>query len=213
MHRNWLHDIMRNLFIILGCVSVVLTAALPPVPEHPSPTLESHTKVVVTLHGKTPTDETVTLAIKIEIQTLLWSAARKIHGTPDLTIDAIEWDGKPQGSTETPNRISFLATVSGLRQEDSGVYTGFYFYSGVLPVPKKVNPGKPQSKKKRPAKINNRIERILNAKVTSLQGNVLLDLEVPEDRILQTTPTLSDDEDLEPGVWMRYRSYTHIKSK
>ncbi|KAJ3881316.1 hypothetical protein F5051DRAFT_425850 [Lentinula edodes] len=197
MHRDWWYDIMLNLFIILGCVSVALTAALPPVPEHTF-SLKPHPKVDVTLHGKAPADEAATRAAKIEIQALLYQVSGKIDGSPDLTIHTIHWNGKPQGSTETPDRITFDASVSGLRPEDSGVYTGFYFYSGA--VPKEVKPGNLQSKKKRPAKINDRIERILNAKVTSPQGDVLLNLEVPEDRILQTTPTLSDDEDLEPGV-------------
>ncbi|KAJ3815438.1 hypothetical protein F5876DRAFT_61594 [Lentinula aff. lateritia] len=168
---------MFNLFIILGCVSVALTAALPPVPKH---------VMGMTLHGKTPTDEAVTRAAKIEVQALLYQVAGKIEGAPDLTIHTIDWNGKPQGSTETPDRITFEFSVSGLRPEDSGVYTGFYFYSGALPVPKKVRPGNLQSKKKRPTKSNDRIERILNAKVTSPQGIVLLNLKVPEDRILQT---------------------------
>lgn len=178
----------------------------------------------VTLHGQVPANEAATRAARIEIQALLYQVSGNIDGTPDLTIHTIHWNEKPQGSTETPDRITFDASVSGLRPKDSGVYTGFYFYSGALPVPKEIKPGNPQSKKKRPVKSNERIERILNAKVTSPQGNVLLNLEVPENRILQTvgsslnresvtcsyltivpsvfrvqTPTRSDDEDLELG--------------
>ncbi|KAJ3981523.1 hypothetical protein F5890DRAFT_536269 [Lentinula detonsa] len=184
MHCNRSYGVVLDIVIILGLVSVALAAALSPILEHPgSPksSLDASSQAIrptvdVTFHGNFPGVD-VSRSARIDVQAILYEAARKIHGTPDFTINEATWDAKQQ--SENTEKITFEVAVSGLRPEDCGIYTGFYFYSGVLPVPKA------RKSKSKPAKPNDRIERILTAKLLNPQGAPLLDLKVPEGRILQ----------------------------
>ncbi|KAJ3733987.1 hypothetical protein DFJ43DRAFT_1065528 [Lentinula guzmanii] len=183
MHCNRSYGVVLDIVIILGLVSAALAAALSPILEHPSPksSLDASSQAIrptvdVTFHGNFPGVD-VTRSARIDVQAILYEAARKIHGTPDFTINEATWDAKQQ--SENTEKITFEVSVSGLRPEDCGIYTGFYFYSGVLPVPKE------RKSKSKPAKPNDRIERILTAKLLNPQGASLLDLKVPEARILQ----------------------------
>ncbi|KAJ3998697.1 hypothetical protein F5050DRAFT_1710356 [Lentinula boryana] len=193
MHFNRSYGVVLKIVIILGLVSVALAAALSPILEHPSSksSLDASSQTIrptvdVTFHGNFPGDD-VSRSARIDVQSILYEAARKIYGTPDLSINKATWDAKQQ-STKT-EKITFEASVSGLRPEDCGIYTGFYYYSGVLSVPKA------RKSKSKPAKPNDRIERILTAQLLGPQGTPLLDLKVPEGRILQTDLLMNKEQD------------------
>ncbi|KAJ4475707.1 hypothetical protein J3R30DRAFT_3502133 [Lentinula aciculospora] len=118
----------HGVLIIFGLISIALSAALYPIPEHPlssthslEPALQaSHPMVDVMLHSEVPEDEAVQQAAKVDIQAILYRTSRKIYSCPKLTISKVEWDGKFRDSKKTSLKIAFDISVSGCDQRTWG---------------------------------------------------------------------------------------------
>ncbi|KAJ4475708.1 hypothetical protein J3R30DRAFT_3706311 [Lentinula aciculospora] len=82
-------------------------------------------KTTVEFPGKSPVDEAIMQMGRVNVQTILHIIAQKIPGTPYLTVD--NWKRYPQSSL-TDKHVTFVAIVSELGEEYSGLYTGYYLY-------------------------------------------------------------------------------------
>ncbi|KAJ3928461.1 MAG: hypothetical protein NXY57DRAFT_515888 [Lentinula lateritia] len=157
-----------SLCVVLGIFRLVCVALGSPIQNPSSLQVETakpstSPNIIVQFHGTQPVDEGVMQIARVNVQTLLHLSARKISGTPDLTVH--EWRGNPQFSAEYKH-VTFLVIVTGLGKEDSGGYTGYYIYTGV-PKPYQLNDMK-------------WVERVMTAKLIDPHGNTVLELPCAE---------------------------------
>ncbi|KAJ3854977.1 hypothetical protein EV368DRAFT_62799 [Lentinula lateritia] len=158
---------------IFGLVCGALGAPMSPIRNAQTAKSSTSLNVIVQFHGTQPVDEGVMQIARVNVQTLLHLSARKISGTPDLTVH--EWRGNPQFSAKDKH-VTFLVIVTGLGREDSGGYTGYYIYTGVP----------------RPYQLNDMkwIERVMTAKLIDPHGKTVLELPYAEtsQEVLQILP-------------------------
>ncbi|KAJ3920876.1 hypothetical protein F5877DRAFT_65375 [Lentinula edodes] len=152
-----------SLCVVLGIFGLVCVALGSPIQNVETAKSSTSPNVIVQFHGTQPVDEGIMQIARVNVQTLLHLSARKIPGTPDLTVH--EWQGNPQFSAEDKH-VTFLVIVTGLGKEDSWGYTGYYTYTGVP----------------RPYQLNDMkwIERVMTAKLIDPHGNTVLELPFAE---------------------------------